>query len=231
MTAALAVFDLDNTLLTGDSDVLWCEFLVAHGLLPSARLALNARMDADYRSGTVSALDFSQFYVGTLGGRTPAFWAPWRQRFLQEIVLPRLPAAAHALVARHREAGHTLVLSTATNRVITEGTAAALDIPHLIATEAALADGREGAYTGRTTGVLNMREGKVQRLHDWLAARGLDAAARHQALASAHFYSDSVNDLPLLRAVGHPTVVDPDDRLLAEAQARGWPVLRLDRST
>ena len=228
MTGTLAVFDLDNTLLTGDSDVLWCEFLVVHGLLPSDRLALNARMDADYRSGTVSALDFSQFYVGTLGGRSPAFWAPWRQRFLQEVVLPRIPAAAHALVARHRDAGHTLVLSTATNRVITELTAAALHIPHLIATEAALVD---GSYTGRTAGVLNMREGKVQRLHDWLAARGLDDAARALALASAHFYSDSINDLPLLQAVGHATVVDPDARLLAEAQARGWPVLRPDRHT
>lgn len=227
MTGTLAIFDLDHTLLSGDSDVLWCEFLVAQGLLPPDQLALNARMEADYRSGTVSVQAFSEFYVGTLCGRSPAFWAPWRQRFLQEVVLPRIPAAAHALVARHRAAGHTLVISTATNRVITELTAAALDIPHLIATEAALAD---GSYTGRTDGELNMREGKVQRLQAWLAGRGLDEAARTQAQAAAHFYSDSANDLPLLRAVGHPTAVDPDDRLLAEAQANGWPVLRLDRS-
>jgi HAD superfamily hydrolase (TIGR01490 family) len=227
MTSSLAVFDLDHTLLSGDSDVLWCEFLVAQGLLPPDQLALNARMEADYRSGTVSAPAFSQFYVSTLSGRSSAFWAPWRQHFLQEVVLPRIPAAAHALVARHRMAGHTLVMSTATNRVITELTAAALDIPHLIATEAALAD---GVYTGRTDGVLNMREGKVQRLQAWLADRGLDEAARTQALGTAHFYSDSANDLPLLRAVGHPTAVDPDPRLLAEAQAHGWPVLRLDRS-
>ena len=224
----LAVFDLDNTLLTGDSDVLWCEFLVAQGLLPPDQLALNARMDADYRAGTVSAPAFSQFYVGTLRGRSPAFWAPWRQRFLQQVVLPRIPVAARALVDRHREAGHTLVMSTATNRVITELTAAALSIPHLLATEAALAD---GVYTGQTEGVLNMREGKVQRLQAWLADRGLDEAARVQALATAHFYSDSTNDLPLLRAVRRPTAVDPDDRLLAEAQAHGWPVLRLDRSS
>jgi HAD superfamily hydrolase (TIGR01490 family) len=227
MTSTLAVFDLDHTLLSGDSDVLWCEFLVAQGLLPPDQLALNARMEADYRSGTVSVRAFSEFYVGTLGGRSPAFWAPWRQRFLQAVVLPRIPAAAHALVARHHRAGHTLVMSTATNRVITELTAAALDIPHLIATEAALSDGQ---YTGRTDGVLNMREGKVHRLQAWLADRGLDETARTQALAGAHFYSDSANDLPLLRAVGHPTAVDPDDRLLAEAQAHGWPVLRLDRS-
>ena len=227
MTGTLAIFDLDHTLLTGDSDVLWCQFLVAQGLLPPDQLAQNARMETDYRSGTVSAPAFSQFYVSTLSGRSPAFWAPWRQRFLQQEVLPRMPASARALVAQHRAAGHTLVMSTATNRVITELTAAALDIPHLIATEAALA---AGLYTGRTQGVLNMREGKVQRLHAWLADRGLDDAARVQALAGAHFYSDSANDLPLLRAVGHPTAVDPDDRLLAEAQARGWPVLRLNRS-
>lgn len=226
-TATLAIFDLDNTLLTGDSDVLWCEFLVCQGLLPTSQLADNARMDAGYRAGTVSVVDFSQFYVGTLGGRSPAFWAPWLQRFLQQVVLPRLPASARALVQQHRIAGHTLVLSTATNRVITALTADALDIPHLIATEAALAD---GIYTGHTAGVPNMRDGKVQRLHAWLADRGLDDNARAHALAAAHFYSDSANDLPLLRAVGHPVAVDPDPRLLAEAQAHGWPVLRLDRA-
>jgi HAD superfamily hydrolase (TIGR01490 family) len=227
MSGTLAVFDLDHTLLTGDSDVLWCEFLVAQGLLPADQLALNARMEAEYRSGTVSVQAFSQFYVSTLGGRSPAFWAPWRQRFLQAVVLPRIPPAALALVDQHRQAGHTLVLSTATNRVITELTAAALDIPHLIATEVELTS---GVYTGRTEGVLNMREGKVQRLLTWLADRGLGEDARAQALAEAHFYSDSANDLPLLRAVGHPTAVDPDDRLLAEALAQGWPVLRLDRA-
>ena len=163
----------------------------------------------------------------TLRGRSPADWAPWCERFLQAEVLPRIGADARALVQGHRSQGHTLVLTTATNRAITERTAAALDIPHLIATEAQLAG---GCYTGRTQGVVNMREGKVQRLRAWLASRGLDAPACAQALRAAHFYSDSANDLPLLHAVGHPVVVDPDDRLLAEAQAMGWPVLQLDRS-
>jgi HAD superfamily hydrolase (TIGR01490 family) len=228
MSEILAVFDLDHTLLSGDSDVLWCEFMVAQGLLPASQLALNARMEADYRSGSVSVADFSQFYVGLLRGRSPADWAPWLTRFLHTQVLPRIPASARALVQQHRAAGHTLVLSTATNRVITTLTAQSLDIPHLIATEAALDHGR---YTGRTEGVLNMRDGKLQRLHAWLAARGLDAGARQQALAAAHFYSDSANDLPLLCAVGHPVAVDPDDRLLAQAQAKAWPVLRLDRTS
>jgi HAD superfamily hydrolase (TIGR01490 family) len=223
----LAIFDLDNTLLTGDSDVLWCDFLVAHGLLSADQQARNARLDADYRAGTVSAAEFCAFYVGLFAGRSPAFWAPWRQRFFDETVQPRIPAAARALVQQHRSAGHTLVLSTATNRVITELTAASLGIPHLIATEVELVD---GVYTGCAAGVLNMREGKVQRLHAWLADQRLDAAGRKAALAGAHFYSDSVNDLPLLSAVGHPVAVDPDARLLAAAESRHWPLLRLDRS-
>lgn len=225
-TVQLALFDLDHTLLSGDSDELWCNFLLAHGLLPAAHAARNAQMAADYRAGTVSVADFCNFYVGQLAGRSPAFWAPWRERFLHDEVLPRVPADALALIDHHRQRGDTLVLTTATNRVITELTATALGLPHLIATEAALAD---SLYTGHTAGVLNMRDGKVLRLRAWLQAQGLGAPAQAAALASAHFYSDSANDLPLLRAVGHPVAVDPDDRLLAEATARGWPVMRLNR--
>ena len=222
----LALFDLDHTLLSGDSDELWCNFMLAQGLLPAAHAERNAQMAADYRAGTVSVADFSNFYVGQLAGRSPAFWAPWRERFLQDDVLPRVPADALALIDHHRARGDTLVLTTATNRVITELTASALGFPHLIATEAALAD---GLYTGHTDSVLNMREGKVTRLRAWLQAQGLAAPAQAEALAAAHFYSDSANDLPLLRAVGHPVAVDPDDRLLAEATAQRWPVMRLNR--
>jgi HAD superfamily hydrolase (TIGR01490 family) len=223
----LALFDLDHTLLSGDSDVLWCRFLVRHGLLPTSLLSRNAQMEADYRSGTVSVAEFCRFYVGQLAGRGPADWAPWQQRFLHDEVWPRIPADALALIEHHRGQGHTLVLSTATNRVITVLTAQALRIPHLIATEVALIDGN---YSGEPIGVLNMREGKVTRLHAWLADQGLDAAARAEALRGAYFYSDSANDLPLLGAVGHPVAVDPDERLLAHATARGWPVRRLNRT-
>jgi HAD superfamily hydrolase (TIGR01490 family) len=222
----LAIFDLDHTLLSGDSDQLWCEFLVQHGLLPESHLALNDQMAVAYKAGTVSVQAFCDFYVSQLAGQGPAHWQPWRERFLQEAVWPRVPADALALLARHRDQGHTLVLSTATNRVITELTAAALNIPHLIATEVALAG---GIYTGHTTGVLNMREGKVQRLTAWMSDQGWSPSQQTTALAQAHFYSDSANDLPLLRAVGHPVAVDPDDRLLAAATSAGWPVLRLNR--
>lgn len=224
----LALFDLDHTLLSGDSDVLWCRFLVDAGVLPAEHLARNAEMEAAYRAGSVSAEAFSAFYAGTLAGRTAAQWAPWLDRFLAEQVWPRMPAAALALVQSHRVQGHTLVLTTATNRLITDRTAAALGIGHLIATEVGCAP--DGRCTGRPVGTLNMREGKLTRLHAWLAAQGLDAAARQARLAQAHFYSDSINDRPLLAAVGHPVAVDPDERLQAEAQRQGWPVLRLDRT-
>ena len=217
---SLALFDLDHTLLSGDSDVLWCEFLIRHGLLSATQRQRNLELDAEYRAGTLSVAAYCSFHVGLLAGRSAAFWAPWCQRFLHEEVLPRIPPAAHALVEGHRAAGHMLVLTTATNRVISELTAQALGIPHLIATEAEVVD---GLYSGRVRGLPNMQHGKVERLVDWLAQQGLGTAV----LAQAHFYSDSANDLPLLGAVAHPVAVDPDPRLLAHALAQGWPVLQL----
>ncbi|WP_425260664.1 HAD family hydrolase [Rubrivivax sp. RP6-9] len=219
----LAIFDLDHTLLSGDSDVLWCDFLVRQGLAAPDQQARNQALDAAYRDGSVGVAAYCDFHAALLAGHTPAHWAPWCERFLQAEVLPRIPAAARALVERHRSAGHRLLMSTATNRAISQRTAEALGFEHLIATELELVDGR---YSGRTTGTPNMRDGKVARLLDWLSARGEPATG----LRHAHFYSDSANDLPLLRAVGLPVVVDPDPRLLAEATVRAWPVLRLVRT-
>jgi HAD superfamily hydrolase (TIGR01490 family) len=218
----LALFDLDHTLLTGDSDVLWCEFLVEHGLLDASFRERNAEMERQYAAGTVSPEAFCSFFASTLAGRGPAFWAPWRTQFLERVIRPRIPADARRLLQRHREAGDTLVLTTATHRVITELTAVELGLEHLIATEVELVD---GVYTGRTQGVLNMRGGKVERLQAWLPLHG----GPSEALGRASFYSDSINDLPLLSAVGQPVAVDPDHRLEAAARDRGWPVLRFDR--
>lgn len=218
----LVCFDLDHTLLTGDSDVLWCDFLIDHGLLDREQFAArNADMEARYRAGTVSVIEFSEFYVGTLAGRTPAEWDGLRSTFLSKVVAPRIPASAHQLVQGHLRAGDLVVLTTATNRYITEWTARHLGIEHLIATEPELANGR---FTGRTQGVLNMREGKVLRLKTWLQARGLLLEQVHSVA-----YSDSINDLPLLRCVNEAIVVDPDAKLAAEAHNRAWSVLRLDR--
>jgi HAD superfamily hydrolase (TIGR01490 family) len=219
----LVVFDLDHTLLSGDTDALWCEFLLARGLLAGEAFAeRNAQVQHGYRDGSVTPQAFCAFYMSTLAGRSRAGWAALREAFMRECIAPRIPPAARALVDAHRAGGDLLVMSTATNRFLTELTAAHLGFEHLIATEPEEADGR---FTGRAIGSLNMREGKPLRLRDWLAGQGRPAAL----LADASFYSDSINDLPLLQAVGRPVAVDPDERLLAHAQAQGWPVLRLAR--
>ena len=217
----LTLFDLDHTVLNGDSDVLWCDFLIGKGILGKTEFtARNADMAARYKAGTVGLKEFADFYVGTLAGRTAQEWEPLRQEFLADWIVPRVTPAALALVDKHLEAGDLVVLTTATNRFITELTALYLDIEHLIATEPAL--GEDGRFTGRATGVLNMRDGKVARLHQWLAARGLQFS---QFKTTA--YSDSINDLPLLSAVRHPYVVDADPKLAAVAAQRGWKALSL----
>lgn len=217
----LTLFDLDHTLLDGDSDVLWCDYLIDRGLLDRASFgARNAAMEGGYRAGTVSVQAFCDFYVSTLAGRTAAAWQPVRQAFLAEVVVPRLWAAGQALVRRHQEAGDLVVMTTATNRFITELTAAHFGIQHLLATECEV--DVAGAFTGRSTGQPNMREGKLLRLQAWLAERGLSLAAMASTL-----YSDSINDLPLLSAVRRPVVVDPDPLLQAAARERGWETMSL----
>ncbi len=217
----LTLFDLDHTLIDGDSDVLWCDFLLREGVLDTAAFGpRNAAMQAAYRAGSASPRAFCDFYVSTLAGRSAAQWAPLRDTFLHAAILPIIPPAAMALVARHQDAGDLVVLTTATNRFLAELTAAHFGIAHLIATECEVA--ADGCFTGRTQGTLNMREGKVERLHGWLAERALALAA-----CDSTAYSDSINDLPLLLAVGTAIAVDPDAQLAAQAAARGWPLLPL----
>jgi HAD superfamily hydrolase (TIGR01490 family) len=221
MPQRLTLFDLDHTLLDGDSDVLWCDFLIGRGLLDRDDFgARNAAMERDYRAGTVRVQAFCDFYVSTLAGRSAAEWQPVRDDFLSEVVVPRLWPAGMALVRRHQEAGDLVLMTTATNRFITERTAAHLGIQHLLATECEV--DASGVFTGQTTGQLNMREGKLLRLQAWLAERGLSLGHIDSTL-----YSDSINDLPLLSAVRHPVAVDPDARLADVAAERGWPVISL----
>jgi HAD superfamily hydrolase (TIGR01490 family) len=220
VTQTLALFDLDHTLLSGDSDVLWCDWLMHEGVLDRASFEpRNAAMETGYKAGTVSVAEFCGFYVGTLAGRSLAQWEPLRQRFLAEEIAPRIPEAAHLQLRHHQQAGHTVVLTTATNRVITELTAQHLGISHLIATECEV--GADGCFTGRVDGTPNMREGKVTRLQAWLAERDLTLDALDSVA-----YSDSMNDAPLLSATRRAVAVDPDPRLAALAAERGWTVLR-----
>ncbi|MEO5881758.1 MAG: HAD family hydrolase [Caldimonas sp.] len=221
----LALFDLDGTLLDGDTDELWCEFLMDEGVLDRADFEERNRSVVErYRAGTITPAEFCAFYASTLAGRSRTGWAALLERFVRTKVLPRLGAAARTLVASHRDAGERVLLTTATNRFLTGPIAAALGIAEedLIATEL---EEREGVFTGANAGILNMREGKVRRLAAWLEAGGLAATS----IAEASFYSDSANDLPLLRAVGRPIAVDPDATLRREAQERGWPILALPR--
>jgi HAD superfamily hydrolase (TIGR01490 family) len=223
----LALFDLDHTLLSGDSDVLWCDFLIQQGLLDKAEFsAKNADMEARYKAGTVGLDEFANFYVGTLAGRSPEDWEPWRKMFFAAWIQPRIAQAAIDLVTKHQATGDLVVMTTATNRFITELTAQFFNIPHLIATEPETVQGR---FTGRCTGVLNMRQGKVTRLQAWLQA-GSNRRGASLADFDVTAYSDSINDLPLLEAANHPVAVDPDARLGKIAQARGWPILNLPRT-
>ena len=216
----LTLFDLDHTLLSGDSDVLWCAFLMVKGVLDKKHFApRNADMEARYKAGTVGLQKFANFYVGTLAGRTEQEWEPLRQEFLADWSVPRVFSAAIALVDKHLEAGDLVVMTTATNRFITELTAIYLNIEHLIATEPEL---KHQQFTGHTSGDLNMREGKVTRLKAWMKARGLRLKD-----CTSTAYSDSINDLPLLQAVNQPIAVSPDAKLAQIAQASGWKVLHL----
>ena len=212
----LALFDLDHTLLDGDSDQLWCDFLIDKGLLDKAIFsAKNMAMAHDYKSGAVDVQAFCEFYIGTLTLKSPQDWEPLRQEFLRAWVVPRLCAGGKAQIKAHQANGDRVVMTTATNRFITELTAAHLDIKELIATEAEIQD---GLFTGRTSGVLNMREGKVRRLLTWCIEQSLNWEQ-----LETWGYSDSINDLPLLEAVTHATVTQGDPKLRAEAFKRDWP--------
>ena len=218
----LALFDLDGTLLGGDSDTLWVRFLVDQHVLDGAQATRCAQVGALYAAGTVVPEAYGRFQAGLLAGRTAAELLPLRQRFLTQEIQPRIPQAARDLLARHRQAGDTLVLTTATNRVVSELTALDLGVDAYLCTELECVRGR---YSGRMSGPAHMRTGKVDRLRSWLAEQGQPGLL----LKRACFYSDSINDLALLSVVGRPVVVDPDRRLAATAMRKGWTQLQLHR--
>jgi HAD superfamily hydrolase (TIGR01490 family) len=219
-TRTLALFDLDETLISGDSDYEWGLHLVGLGAVDRETYeARNQEFYDRYRAGTLVLQDFLDFQLYPLSQFSRAQLDEWHAAFVASRILPMVRPGARALLDRHRDADRLIV--TATNRFVTEPIAAALGITELLATELEQENGR---FTGRAVGTPCFREGKVVRLNEWLAARG----ARLSDYAESWFYSDSANDIPLLSAVTHPVAVHPDDRLRAHAAERGWPVMTLD---
>jgi HAD superfamily hydrolase (TIGR01490 family) len=217
----LTLFDLDNTLLAGDSDHGWGEFAARHRLVdPDDYRRRNQAFYDDYRAGRLDQLAYLEFSLEPLTRYTLAELDSWHRRFMAETITPMMTPASRALVAERLAAGDVVAIVTSTNRFITAPIARAYGVEHLIATDPELRDGR---YTGRIVGVPAFREGKIARLDEWLAARGQQAAD----FAERWFYSDSINDLPLLERVTHPVAVDPDPALAAIARERGWPVTSL----
>jgi HAD superfamily hydrolase (TIGR01490 family) len=214
----LALFDLDNTLLDGDSDYLWGCFLVEHGIVDGESYqAENRRFYDQYLDGSLDIHEFLRFQLRPLASHSRMQLEQWRERFLADKIDPILLPKARELLDRHRQQGDELVIITATNRFITGPIAERYSVPHLLATEPEI---RDGEYTGSITGIPCFRDGKVTRLNAWLADHGAD-------LQGSWFYSDSHNDLPLLERVDNPVAVDPDEKLRELAQQRGWPVISL----
>ena len=214
----LALFDLDNTLLAGDSDHSWGEFLCETGRVDAVEYrARNDAFYADYCAGQLDVVAYQSFTQAILARTDMAELARWQAEFMRDVIEPIILPRGEALLQQHRAAGDRLVIITATNRFVTAPIAARLGVETLIATECGMHDGR---YTGQVSGVPCYQEGKVTRMQQWLAETGL-------SLDGSYFYSDSRNDLPLLQAASHPVAVDPDDTLRAIAVERGWPVLSL----
>lgn len=215
---SLAIFDLDNTLLSTDSDHAWGEFLLEQGAVdPVAYREANERFMADYNAGTLDMAAFLEMALKPLADNSPEQLSAWHQQFMISKIEPHILPKAEELLARHRTRGDTLLIITATNRFITAPIAERLGVDHLIAVNPEV---KEGRYTGRVSGIPSYREGKVTRLQQWLEDQNM-------SMEGAWFYSDSHNDLPLLENVEHPVAVDPDDTLRKVAEERQWRIMSL----
>jgi len=219
----LALFDLDNTLLAGDSDYEWGRFLVDRGVLErDAYEAQNRAYYEQYAAGTLDIHEFLGFALRPLADHSPGDLARWHAEFMRARILPMISSAARALVQRHLQAGELCAIITATNSFVTAPIAREFGVEHLIATEP---ESRGGRFTGRVAGTPCFRAGKLRRLDEWLAGLG----RRLADFEASTCYSDSHNDLPLLERVTHPVAVDPDGQLAREADRRGWATISLRR--
>ncbi len=215
---SMALFDLDNTLLGGDSDYRWGEFLVSIGAVDkAAHQRQNERYFAQYQAGVLDIHAFLSFQLKPLADNDIKSLLAWRERFVREWIAPLVLARGRKLVEDHRRRNHCLAIVTSTNAFITRPIAGLLGLAHLLATEPEF-DGQR--YTGRYIGEPCSGAGKVQWVNEWAARNGL-------SLDDSWFYSDSYHDLPLLSLVDHPVAVDPDDKLSGHASLHGWPTLSL----
>ena len=213
----LAIFDLDNTLLAGDSDHAWGDYLATEGIVDAQTQAeANDRFYQDYLDGTLDIHRYLEFALQPLTRHPLAKLHAWREDFIRRYVEPMVTDQARKLVADHRQRGHYLLIITATNRFVTEPIADLLGVDDLIATDPEM---RDGVYTGKVAGTPSFQDGKVKRLADW--------RRDHPVPGHSWFYSDSHNDLPLLEQVDNPIVVDPDPRLASVARDRQWPIISL----
>lgn len=215
---ALAIFDLDNTLLAGDSDYLWGQFLARHDIVDGEWYEKeNRRFYEEYKRGELDINEFLRFSLKPLSTMDMEQLDKLHRQFMAEYIEPVLQPKAFELLEKHRQQRDYLLIITATNRFVTQPIAERLGVDDILATEAEIVNGR---YSGEPYGTPCFQDGKVKRLNSWLAQTGHN-------MQGSWFYSDSRNDIPLLEEVDNPVAVDPDETLQQHAEMRGWPVMSL----
>ena len=221
MKQNLALFDLDNTLLAGDSDYNWSLFLISEGLLDAkTHQDRNEQFYQDYKNGCLNITEFLAFQLKPLSEHSKQFLDELHVKYMDKVIRPMMTKKAQALVDEHKAAGDLCVVITATNSFVTKPIATAYGIEHLLGSDPEIVNGQ---YTGGVTGVPTYKEGKVIRLNQWLEARG----SKLSDYDVSYFYSDSHNDLPLMKLVTNPVAVDADETLTAYAKAQAWPAISL----
>jgi HAD superfamily hydrolase (TIGR01490 family) len=215
---ALAIFDLDNTLIAGDSDHSWGQFLVVENIVDHQHYkTMNDKFYADYESGCLDILAYLEFSLEPLTRLSMENLQSLHKKFMRNVINPMKLQQAADLINRHQQAGDRLLVITSTNRFIVEPICKSLGIDEIIATDLEIIDNK---YSGKVRGTPTFKEGKVTRFHQWLEAQKLSNNG-------SYFYSDSINDMPMLLEVDHPIAVDPDSALRKEAESRHWKIISL----
>ncbi|HQN65402.1 MAG TPA: HAD family hydrolase [Methylophilus sp.] len=217
----LALFDLDNTLLAGDSDYSWSLFLIGEGLLDAkTHHDRNEQFYLDYKNGCLDIMAFLKFQLQPLSQHSKAFLDELHKKYMEKVIRPMMTEKSQALVNEHKSAGDLCIVITATNSFVTKPIATAYGVENLIGTDPEMINGE---YTGGVAGIPSFQQGKVIRLEQWLMERGQKLAD----FQTSYFYSDSHNDLPLMNLVTNPVAVDADPTLNKVAQEKGWPQISL----